>query len=344
MEKVVTFGEIMLRLIPPDHLRIVQTRSFDAFYAGAEANVAITLANLGIPTDFVTRLPEHDLGDACLNYIRQFGVGTEKIVRGGERLGAYFVETGAVQRGNKVIYDRANSAFATVKMEMFDWEKILSDARWFHWTGITPAISEGAMETCLEAIKKAKEMGVTVSCDLNYRSKLWKWGRTPREVMTELVEYVDILMGNEEDAEKIFGIKAPGVDVDKGDVKAESYIYVAKQLMEKFPSIRLVNFTLRGSISASHNTWSGVSYDGKKLYLAPTYDITHIIDRVGAGDSFAGGLIYRLLTCEDDLQDALNFAVAASCLKHTVYGDSFVIKLEEVEKIMKGIVSGRVSR
>jgi 2-dehydro-3-deoxygluconokinase len=344
MEKVVTFGEIMLRLMPPDQLRIVQTRSFDVIYAGAEANVAITLANLDIPTDFVTRLPRNDLGDACLNYIRQFGVGTEKIIRGEERLGVYFAETGAVQRGNKIIYDRADSAFATIEPEMFDWEKIFSDACWFHWTGITPAIGEGVAETCLEGVKKAKEMGLTVSCDLNYRSKLWKWGKTPEEVMMELVKNVDVLIGNEEDAEKTFGIKAPRVDVTKGEIEAESYMYVAQQLMKKFPNIRLVNFTLRGSISASHNTWSGISYDGKRLYIAPVYDITHIVDRIGAGDSFAGALIYGLLTHKDDLQNALNFAVAASCLKHTVYGDSFVIKLEEIEKIMKGIVSGRVSR
>jgi 2-dehydro-3-deoxygluconokinase len=344
VEKVVTFGEIMLRLMPPDHLRFVQTRCFDAIYAGAEANVAITLANLGISADFVSRLPRNDLGDACLNFIRQFGVGAEKIVRGGERLGVYFVEMGAIQRGNKVIYDRANSAFATIKSEMFDWDEIFSDACWFHWTGITPAISEGAAGTCLEAVKKAKEMGLTVSCDLNYRSKLWKWGKTPGDVMTDLAKNVDILIGNEEDAEKTFGIKAPAVDVTKGEIKAESYTYVAQQLMEKFSNVRLVNFTLRGSVSASHNTWSGVSYNGKKLYVAPIYDITHIVDRIGAGDSFAGGLIYGLLKYKEDLQNALNFAVATSCLKHTVYGDSCVVKLEEIEKIMKGIVSGRVSR
>lgn len=344
MKKVVTFGEVMLRLTPIGYMRIVQTRFFDALYAGAEANVAVTLASLGIPADFVTRLPRNDLGDACINYIRQFGVGTEKIIRGGERLGIYFLEMGAVQRGNKVIYDRADSSIAKVKPGMFDWEKIFSDACWFHWTGITPAISEGAAETCLEAVKKAKEMGLTVSCDLNYRSQLWKWGKTPEDVMSELVKYVDILMGNEEDAEKVFGVKAPEVDVTKGEVKAESYIPVAQQLMRRFPNIKLVNFTLRGSISASHNTWSGVSYDGKKLYIGPIHDITHIVDRVGAGDSFVGGLIYGLLTYKDDLQKALSFAVAASCLKHTIYGDSFISSIEEIERLMKGIVSGRISR
>ncbi|NWF86753.1 sugar kinase [Candidatus Bathyarchaeota archaeon] len=344
MEKVVTFGEIMLRLAPPGFLRIVQARSFDAIYAGAEANVAITLANLGVSADYVTRLPNNDVGDACLNYLRQFGVGTEKIIRGGDRLGIYFLEIGAAQRGNKVIYDRANSAFATINPKDFNWNKILSDACWFHWTGITPAVSEGAADTCLEAVKKAKEMGLTVSCDINYRSMLWKWGKSAKEVMSQLAKFVDILIGNEEDAEKVFGVKAPEVDVARGEIKATSYENVAKQLMKMFPNLKLVNFALRGSISASHNTWSGVSYDGKKLYLAPVYDITHIVDRVGAGDSFSGGFIYGMLTYKNDLQKALNFAVAISCLKHSIYGDSCIVKLDEIEKLMKGITSGRITR
>jgi len=344
MEKVVTFGEIMLRLTPPSYLRVVQTRSFDVIYAGAEANVAITLAGLGVPADYVTRLPINDVGDACLNYLRQFGVGTSKIVRSGERLGLYFVEIGAVQRGNKVTYDRANSAFATIKPEMLDWESVFSDACWFHWTGISPAISEGAAEMCLQATKKAREMGLTVSCDLNYRSKLWKWGKSPGEVMSKLVKNVDILIGNEEDAEKVFGIEPPEVDVSKGIMKAESYKRVAQQLMDKFPNLKLINFTLRGSISASHNTWSGVSYDGTRLLVGPTYSITHIVDRIGAGDSFAGGLIYGSLTYKNHLQKILDFAVAASCLKHTLYGDSFVIKLDEIIRLMEGTASGRISR
>ncbi|RLG05109.1 MAG: sugar kinase, partial [Thaumarchaeota archaeon] len=220
-KKVVTFGEIMLRLSPPGYLRIVQARSFEAIYGGGEANVAIALANFGVPVDFVTRLPQNEIGDACINYLRQFGVGVDKIIRGGERLGIYFLEKGAVQRGSKVIYDRAHSSMATIEPDMIDWEKVFSDACWFHWTGITPAISRGAAETCLEAVKKAKEMGLTVSCDLNYRSKLWKWGKSAGEVMSELVKYADIAIGNEEDAEKVFGIKAPGVDVLKGKVEAE---------------------------------------------------------------------------------------------------------------------------
>jgi len=342
--KVVTFGEVMLRLSPPGFLRLVQARSFEVIYGGGEANVAIALANFGIPVDFVTRLPPHEIGDACLNYLRQFGVGMGKIIRGGDRLGIYFLEKGAVQRGSKVIYDRANSALATIQPGMINWEKVFSDACWFHWTGITPAISKGAAETCLEAVKKAKDMGLTVSCDLNYRSKLWKWGKSATEVMNELVKYADIAIGNEEDAEKVFGIKAPGVDVVKGKVEAEKYLHVAKQLMERFPNLNKIAITLRGSISASHNTWSGVLYDGKNFYTAPIYDITHIVDRVGGGDAFAAGLIYGLLKFGDDLQRALNFAVAAGCLKHTIIGDANIVSVEEVEKIAAGIVSGRVSR
>ena len=342
-KKVVTFGEVMMRLTPPGFLRFVQTKSFDAIYAGAELNVAIALANLGTPADFVTRLPENDLGDACINYIRQFGVGVDKIIRGGDRLGIYFLETGAVQRGNKVIYDRANSALATMKPDMVDWAEVFSDARWFHWTGITPAVSERAAETCLDAVKAAEEAGLTVSCDLNYRSKLWKWGKTPEEVMSELVKHIDVAICNEVDAERVFGIKAPGVDITKGEVEAESYRFVAEKLMERFPNLQSVAITLRGSISASHNTWSGVLHNGKTLYKAPVYDITHIVDRVGAGDAFAGGLIYGLVRGENP-QKALDFAVALSCLKHTIYGDSSVVRLEEAEKLMKGAVSGRISR
>lgn len=344
MKKVVTFGEVMMRFSPPGFKRFIQTKSFNVMYAGAEANVAIALANFGIPVDFMTRLPKNDLGNACMNYIRQFGVNTDKIIRGEDRLGLYFTETGAVLRRSKVIYDRANSAIANIKPVMIDWNKVFSDARWFHWTGITPAISHGAAETCLEAVKKAKEKGVIVSCDLNYRGKLWKWGKTAGEVMPELVKYVDIAIANEEDAEMVFGIKAPGTDVKKGKLDAESYRFVGENLMKKFPNLRLVAVTLRESISASHNKWSAVLYDGKTLHKSPVYDITHIVDRIGGGDSFAGGLIYGLLTFEDDLQKALNFAVAASAIKHTIPGDSLIASKEEVERLMEGAASGRISR
>lgn len=342
--KVVTFGEIMMRLSPSGFKRFTQAESFDVIYGGGEANVAVTLANFGVPVKYVTCLPNNDLGDACLNYIRQFGVDTRNIIRSTNRLGIYFLEKGANQRGSKVIYDRENSAIANIKSGIIDWEKIFSDANWFHLTGITPAISEGAADVCLDAVKKAKEMGLTVSCDLNYRSKLWKWGKTSEEVMSEIVKYVDIATGNEEDADKVFGIKAPEVDVIAGKVSADKYLSVAKRLMEKFPNLEKVAFTLRGSISASHNTWSGVLYDGETLFTTSIYDITHIVDRVGGGDSFNGGLIYGLLTYGDDIEKALNFAVAASCLKHTIIGDWNMVKIEEVEKLMEGVISGRVSR
>ena len=341
--KVVTFGEVMMRLTPPDFLRFTQARSFGVIYAGAEVNVAIALANLGVPVEYVTRLPENDLGDACLNYIRQFGVGTTYIIRGGERLGTYYVETGAVQRGNKVIYDRANSAFATIQPVMIDWEKIFSDAQWFHWSGITPAVSKSAADTCLKAVKLAKKKGLTVSADLNYRSKLWKWGKTPEEVISALMDYVDIVIGNEEDMEKVFGIKAPGVNVTKGRINAKKYQVVTKKMMQRFPQLKLVAITLRQSLSASHNKWTGVLSDGNTFYTSANYDISHIVDRVGAGDAFSAGLISQLLN-RANRQHALDFAVALSCLKHTVYGDSSVIRFDEVQKLMKGVGSGRIAR
>jgi 2-dehydro-3-deoxygluconokinase len=343
-KKVVCFGEIMLRLTTPNFLRFTQARRFDAIYSGAEADVAIALSHLGIAVDYITRLPENDLGDACINYLRQFGVGTDHIIRGGNRLGIYFYEVGVAQRSSKVIYDRADSSFATIKPEMVDWERAFEDTCWFHWTGITPAVSKESAETCIEAIKKAKEKKLTISCDLNYRSQLWKWGKTAEEVMSEMVKYVDVLTANEEDAEKVFDVKAPGSDIVKGKVKSESYLFVAKELMKKFPNPKLVGITLRRSISATHNTWSGVLYYGKTLYKAPTYDITPIIDRIGAGDTFSAGIIYGLLKFGEDLQKTLNFAVAMSCLKHTVYGDSPVVRMEEVESLMKGITSGRIRR
>jgi 2-dehydro-3-deoxygluconokinase len=342
--EVVTFGEIMLRLSTQGFQRFVQATSFDAVYGGAEANVAVALSQLRISTDYITRLPNNDIGDACLNYLRQFGVGTDKIVRGGDRVGIYFVETGAAQRGNKVVYDRANSSLATIKPNMIDWERAFEDACWFHWSGITPAVSKDAAETCLVAVKTAKQKGLTVSCDLNYRGKLWKWGRTAGEVMSEMMKYVDLLVGNEEDAEKVFGISAPGVDVTKGRVDAQDYLAVAEEILSRFTGLKFIAFTLRGSISATHNTWSGVLYDGNKLYVGPEYDIGFIVDRIGTGDTFSAGLIYGMINFEKDAQKALDFATAASCLKHSVYGDSAIITKEEVETLMKGVTSGRISR
>ncbi len=343
-KKVVTFGEIMLRLATPGYLRFSQSNELTATFGGGEANVAVSLANYGIPVDFVTRLPENDIGRACMMDLRKHGVGTAKIVWGGERLGIYFLETGAVSRGSKVVYDRAHSAVSEIKQGMIDWNTVFEDATWFHWTGITPAISQNAADVCLEAIKKANELGVTVSCDLNYRKNLWKYGKTAGNVMPELVAGTDIILGNEEDAEKVLGIKPEGVDVTGGHVEGVAYESVSKQIMERFPRCKKVITTLRGSVNANHNSWSGVLWDGKKLYEAPTYQITHIVDRVGGGDSFMGGLIYGLLTYEGNDQKALNFAVAASCLKHTVYGDFNQVTVDEVEKLMGGDASGRVAR
>jgi 2-dehydro-3-deoxygluconokinase len=343
MKKIVTFGEIMLRLSPLGFQRFVQARSFDVIYGGGEANVAASLANYGQPVEYVTRLPANDIGDACLNFIRQYGVGTDHIVRGGDRLGIYFLETGAAQRGSKVVYDRAGSAIATIEPGMIDWQAAFDGADWFHWTGITPAISAGTAAVCLEAAQTAKEMGLTVSCDLNYRKKLWKWGRTPGQVMPDLVALCDVAVGNEEDADKVFGIKAPEADVTGGKVEADAYVYVCEKLVERFPNLETVAITLRGSLSASHNTWSGILWQDGKTYTAPKYDIVPIVDRVGGGDSFCGGLIYGLRTY-DNVQQALNFAVAASCLKHTVVGDFNLVSVAEVEKLMGGDASGRVSR
>jgi 2-dehydro-3-deoxygluconokinase len=346
MKKVVTFGEIMLRLAPAGFLRFSQASHFEAVYGGGESNVAVSLANYGIPVDFVTRLPDNDIGQCALMEMRKRGVGTDKILFGGDRLGIYYLETGAVSRGSKVVYDRAHSAMAEIQAGMIDWEAVFDGAQWFHWTGITPAISQGAADACLEAVKAAKKMGLTVSTDLNYRAKLWRYGVKPEAIMTELTSYCDIILGNEEDAEKHFGIKPEGLDITtQGEhVKAEAFLSVCQQMMQKFPNAKKVITTLRGSISASHNSWAGVLYDGKTMYKSPEYQITHIVDRVGGGDSFMGGLIYGLLKYPEDDQHALDFAVAASCLKHTIMGDANLVTVEEVQKLMGGDASGRVAR
>ncbi|MBK7870304.1 MAG: sugar kinase [Saprospiraceae bacterium] len=345
MQTVVTFGEIMLRLATPGYLRFAQTDIFEATYGGGEANVAVSLANYGLHAKFVTRLPKNDLGEAAVMNLRKYNVDTSDIIFGGERLGIYFLEAGAVSRASKVMYDRAGSSIAEVKPGMIDWAKVLEGASWFHWTGITPAISQGAADACLEAIQMANKMGIPVSCDLNYRKNLWKYGKKAGEVMEELVSGCDVILGNEEDAEKVFHIHPEGVDVTQGDtMEAQAYQSVCQQLMKKFPRCKKAIITLRGSISASHNSWAGVLYDGKTLYESPTYQITHIVDRVGGGDSFMGGLIYGLLTYKNDDQKALNFAVAASCLKHTIKGDFNLVTVDEVEKLMSGDASGRVSR
>jgi 2-dehydro-3-deoxygluconokinase len=344
MSKVITFGEIMLRLNPPGFNRITETRTFEALYAGGEANVDASLACYNQQTEFVSRVPANDLGDACIAYLRQHGIGTSHILRGGDRLGIYFLEAGAAQRASKVVYDRAGSSFAAIKPGMVDWKTVFQGADWFHWTGITPAVSEGAALACAEAIGVARQMGITVSCDLNYRAKLWKWGKKAGEVMQDLVAGCDVTVGNEEDAEKVFGITAPEADVTGGKVEAEQYRFVCEKLAERFPNLKTVAVTLRGSISASHNTWSGALWHAGAFYTAPVYDIVPIVDRVGGGDSFVGGLIYGLRTYGTDAGKALHFAVAASCLKHSIPGDYNAVTISEVEALMAGDASGRVKR
>ena len=343
MATVVTFGEIMMRLATHRFERFVQARDFEVTYGGGEANVAVSLANFGLDSRYVTALPDNDLGRACEAYLRQFGVDTSHVAWQGKRLGIYFLENGAVQRGSKVVYDRAGSSIAEIKTGVIDWDAVFDGADWFHWTGITPAISQGAADVCLEAIQAAKSKGVTVSADLNYRKNLWKYGKTASEVMPDLVALCDVAIGNEEDADKVFGIKASGADVEGGKVEADSYREVAEGLVARFPSLQQVAITLRGSISASHNTWSGILYQGGEMFVGPQYDITHIVDRVGGGDSFMGGLVFAMLDGRDP-QACIDFAVAASCLKHSIHGDFNLVTVKEVEGLLKGGGGGRVQR
>ncbi|MGE4277246.1 MAG: PfkB family carbohydrate kinase [Lawsonibacter sp.] len=340
MSKVVTFGEIMMRLNPEGYLRFVQADRFEVTYAGGEANVAVSLANYGVDAAFVSKVPAHEIGQAAVNELRRYGVDTSRMVRGGDRLGVYFAEKGASQRASKVIYDRADSAIAQAKSAEFDWEKIFDGANWFHWTGITPALGGDLPKICLEACKAAKKLGLTVSCDLNYRKKLWTREEAGR-VMAELVPYVDVCIANEEDAKDVFGIAATDTDLNTGKLSHEGYISVAKQLTERF-GFQKVAITLRGSISASDNDWAGMLYSGGKACFSPTYRM-HIVDRVGGGDSFGGGLIYALLSGYDD-QKAINLAVAASCLKHSVDHDFNMMSISEVESLAAGNASGRVQR
>jgi 2-dehydro-3-deoxygluconokinase len=343
-QKIVTFGEIMLRLATPEHQRFSQASSFCASFGGGEANVAVSLANYRMNADFVTRLPDNDIGRSVIMDLKKHSVGTDNILLGGDRLGIYFLETGSVSRPSKVVYDRSHSSVSEIKPGMINWDMVFSGANWFHWTGITPAISQGAADTCMEAVKAAKKAGVTISCDLNFRKNLWKWGSTAKQVMPAMVEYCDVILGNEEDAEKVFDIKPDKADVSSGKVDSAEFESVCTMLKDKFPKAKKIVITLRGSISADHNTWSGILYNGDRFFRAPVYQITHIVDRVGGGDSFMGGLIYGLLNYKDDDQKALNFAVAASCLKHTIHGDFNLVSVAEVEQLMKGDSSGRVVR
>jgi 2-dehydro-3-deoxygluconokinase len=340
MEKVVTFGEVMLRLAPPGYYRLQQATTLDMTFGGAEVNVAVSLAQFGFDVAFVTRLPKNDVAQTCVNQIRGLGVDTRHIVRGGDRMGIYFVERGAAQRASTVLYDRAHSAISEIKPGDLDWPAILAGADAFHFTGITPALSDSAAEAALIGARTAKEMGVLVSCDLNYRKKLWSQDKAGK-VMSDIMPYVDVCIANEEDAETVFGIKAEGSDLTGGVIEHERYEEVAKKLTDRF-GFRAVGVTLRESFSASRNGWSGMLYSDGKSHFSRRYEID-IIDRVGGGDSFAAGLIYGLVKGKSP-QDTIEFAVAASCLKHSIPGDYSYIKLAEVETLLAGDGSGRVQR
>ena len=340
MKKVVTFGEIMLRLAPEGYYRFVQADKFGATYGGGEANVAVSLANYGLDAAFVTKLPKHEIGQSAVNTLRRFGVDTSKITRGGERVGIYFLEKGASQRPSKVIYDRAGSAIAKAESSDFDWDKIFDGVEWFHFTGITPALGDNVAAICLEAVKAAKAKGITVSCDLNYRKNLWSREKAG-QIMAGLMEYVDVCIANEEDASDVFGIKADNTDVTTGQVNHEGYKDVAKKLKDRF-GFKYVAITLRSSISANDNKWAAMLYDGNEYYFSKSY-MVHIVDRVGGGDSFGAGLIYALLDGRNG-QDAIEFATAASCLKHSIEGDINLVSVDEVEKLAGGDGSGRVQR
>lgn len=345
MAKIVTFGEIMVRLSAPDYLKLIQTDRLDVSYAGAEANVAVSLANYGMQTDFVTCLPENPIAERCIMDLRGHKVGVSHIQRTSGRMGILYIETGSNARSSKIYYDREYSSFAQINSGSISWEDILRDADWFHWTGITPALSENTAKECKEAIRIANELGVTVSCDINYRNNLWRYGKSASDIMPEMVAGCDVIMGNEEDCEKVFGIKPEGFNAEQTNGSINAYLFesVCSQITQLFPRCKKMAMTLRGAINANHNTWKGILYNGQKLLQSTQYDITDIVDRVGGGDSFMGGLIFGLLHYKDDML-ALEFATAASCLKHTLKGDYNWMTVEEVENLMKGESSGRIKR
>ncbi len=340
--RIVTFGEVMLRLKPPAHERFLQSPVFEATFGGGEANVAVSLANFGMDAAFATVLPDNDIANACIGEIRRFGVDTSPIVYGDGRVGIYYLETGSNQRPSKVVYDRANSSIAIAKPGSIDWKSVFAGATWFHITGITPALSESSAELSFEAVKAAKEMGITVSCDLNFRKNLWKYGKTAPEVMCELTKYVDVAIANEEDCQKSLGIKVDS-NVEKGELNTDTYKELAEKVLAEYPNLQCIAITLRESKSADTNGWSACLHDRKNFYHSKKYLITDIVDRVGGGDSFSGGLIYGLLNYENH-EDSLNYAVAASCLKHTISGDFNRVSVKEVQALMGGDGSGRVQR
>lgn len=340
--KVLTFGEIMLRLASNNHERLFQTNQLEATFGGGEANVAVSLANYGMDAEFFTVLPKNTIGEACIGELRRFNVGTSKIIKKDGRMGIYFLEPGANQLASKTIYDRADSTIATSKVGDVDWDNIFKDVNWFHITGITPAISQTAMELSLQSVKVAKEKGITVSCDLNYRKNLWKYGKKASEVMREIAKYVDVAIANEEDVQKSLDITID-VNVESGQLDREKYKELGNKVLQTYPNMKMIAITLRESHSADYNGWAACLNDRDNFYVSKKYEIRDIIDRVGGGDSFAGGLIYGLNNY-DSKQEALEFAVAASCLKHSVIGDFNRVSKEDVEKLMSGDGTGRVQR
>lgn len=342
MAKYMTFGEIMLRLKSPGQECLFQSPSFEATFGGGEANVSVSLANYGLDAGFITVLPDNVIGDACIQELRRFSVDTVNILRSAGRMGIYFLEGGANQRPSKVVYDRAQSAVSLAHKGQIDWDKAFEGTKWFHITGITPAISESAMELSLESVRKAKEKGITVSCDLNYRKNLWNYGKKATEVMPELMQYVDVAIANEEDCQKSLGVQAD-IDVESGNLDYSKYEELSNAVLEKYPNLKMTAITLRESVSADINGWAACINDRNQFYVSRRYEIKDIVDRVGGGDSFAAGLIYGINTY-DDIKEALEFAVAASCLKHSILGDFNRVRVEDVEKLKNGDASGRVQR
>lgn len=340
MEKVVSFGEILLRLSTERHLRFSQANAFTATYGGGEFNVAVSLANFGVKSSFVTRLPNNEIGKCALNEMRKLNVDPSHIIFGGDRLGIYFLETGAGTRGSNVVYDRANSAMATIEENSFDWETVLKGATWFHWSGITPAISQNAADECLNAIKAAHKLGITISSDLNYRSKLWNYGKQPSDIMPELLKYSNLILGDLDTAFFMLGTTLVNPDYQNLNKTRSEY----DKLFKLCPNLKTVATTLRYSVSASHQRISGILYNNNNIYAAAIKEVTPVVDRVGSGDAFMGGLIYGLLEFKNDEQRALDFAVAACCLKHTISGDYNLVSVMEVEKMLGGESTGKVSR
>lgn len=343
MKKYITFGEIMLRLKTPDYEKFFQSPLLEATFGGGEANVAVGLAQFGLEVAYISVIPDNPIGNACIRELKKHNVNTSFIPRKGDRLGIYFLEAGANQRPSKVVYDRSHSAIAETEPGEIDWDRIFEEASWFHISGITPAISLSASKLSLEAVKKAREKGVTVSCDLNYRKKLWKYGKSAPEIMGELVKYVDIVIGNEEDCQKSLGITVENIDVESGNLQAKKYEELTNKILETYPNIKKIAITLRESHSANYNGWSAILNNRKDFFVSKKYEIHNIVDRVGAGDTFSAGLIYGLNQLKDD-REILEFAVAASCLMHSIPGDLPLISVEEVKSLTEGSGSGRVQR